>query len=309
VLFEREGESTRGLQVNFADLVFARQLIHRCVRLAAPDENDRATPIVEAARRYGHRFGEVWVETPDNDRAKERLGFCSRFTAPLSEALQVAGLLGGGARSPRLHVCFDESGEVFVGLSTPGRSSPWPMGIPRLRMPEGAPSRSALKLMEAIVVFIGEDASVDRLRAGRAAVDLGAAPGGWSFVLANRGMRVLAVDNGPIAPAVLATEMVEHSREDAFRFRPRWPVDWMVCDVVTQPSRIAALVVKWAVQGWCRETIFNLKLPMKRRYEEVVQLRDLILRETKRAGIKVELHMKQLYHDRQEITAHLRRMQ
>src|SRR5690606_4058522 len=88
-------------------------------------------------------------------------------------------------------------------------------------------------------------------------------------VLAARGLRVVAVDNGPIAPEVMATQLVEHRREDAFRFRPERPVDWMVCDVVAAPARIAALAAQWIARRWCRETIFNLKLPGKARWHEV----------------------------------------
>ena len=42
-----------------------------------------------------------------------------------------------------------------VGVSTVANSSRWPMGIPRLRMPGGAPSRSTLKLAEALLEFVG----------------------------------------------------------------------------------------------------------------------------------------------------------
>lgn len=45
----------------------------------------------------------------------------------------------------------------------------------------------------------------------------------------------------------------------------------MVCDMVEKPAKVAALMASWLVNGWCRETIFNLKLPMKKRYEEVSQ--------------------------------------
>lgn len=38
---------------------------------------------------------------------------------------------------------------------------------------------------------------------------------------------------------------------------------WMVCDMVEKPAKVAALMAQWLVNGWCRETIFNLKLPMK----------------------------------------------
>lgn len=38
----------------------------------------------------------------------------------------------------------------------------------------------------------------------------------------------------------------------------------MVCDMVEKPAKVAALMAQWLVNGWCRETIFNLKLPMKK---------------------------------------------
>ena len=40
-------------------------------------------------------------------------------------------------------------------------------------------------------------------------------------------------------------------------------VDWMVCDMVEQPSRVLELVADWFEQGYCQFSVFNLKLPMK----------------------------------------------
>ena len=74
----------------------------------------------------------------------------------------------------------------------------WPMGIVRLRMPSAAPSRSTLKLAEAIGEFLDEKERERRLAPGTTAVDLGASPGGWTCQLVQRGMMVMAVDNGPI---------------------------------------------------------------------------------------------------------------
>src|SRR5690606_29130277 len=152
-----------------------------------------------------------------------------------------------------------------------------PMGIPRIRVPRGAPSRSAAKLAEAFMEFVDEPAGrASRIVPGMTAVDLGASPGGWSWQLAQRGFMVTAVDNGPMDAALMDSGQVKHRRDDAFRFRPADPVDWMVCDVVESPSRIATLVARWIGEGWCRECIFNLKLPMKKRYEEVQRCRQII---------------------------------
>lgn len=52
------------------------------------------------------------------------------------------------------------------------------MGIPRLKFPTDAPSRSTLKLEEAFFVFLTEKEREARLSHGMTAVDLGACPGG-----------------------------------------------------------------------------------------------------------------------------------
>ena len=307
VLWLPESSSRKTWSPHVTDLVFSRQRIDR-LRAVDASGSDRIGPLVEAAKALGLRFSAIWIEAPDSETGRRLLAAGRHLADPLQAALRDAGLITAGRGAPRLHVCFVERDRTFVGTSDPHDSSPWPMGIPRLRSVPGAPSRSGAKLLEALVTFIGEEALVARMRAGRAAVDLGAAPGGWSHVLASRGMRVIAVDNGPIAREVLATQLVEHRREDAFRFRPERPVDWMVCDVVAAPARIAALAAQWIARGWCRETIFNLKLPTKARWSEVVRCQEVIERALERASGDHELRMKHLYHDREEVTAHLRRL-
>jgi 23S rRNA (cytidine2498-2'-O)-methyltransferase len=174
-------------------------------------------------------------------------------------------------------------------------------------MPRDAPSRSTLKLAEALLTLLTEDERARLLKPGMRAVDLGAAPGGWSWQLASRGLQVTALDNGRLAPEVLATGMVEHLRADGLTWRPRRPVDWLVCDMVERPIRIAALVADWIATRHCRNAIFNLKLPMKKRREEVDRCRELIAARLDAEGLRYRLRIKQLYHDREEVTAFLAR--
>lgn len=178
------------------------------------------------------------------------------------------------------------------------------MGIVRLRMPSNAPSRSTMKLAEAFATLLDDREREAHLRAGQHAVDLGAAPGGWTWQLVQRGVHVIAIDNGPLRDSVLATEMVQHLRADGFIWRPQRPVDWMVCDMVEQPSRIASLAAEWIASKRCRHSIFNLKLPMKRRLAAVEQCRELIHKRVRPVG-PYNLRIKQLYHDREEVTAYL----
>jgi 23S rRNA (cytidine2498-2'-O)-methyltransferase len=288
-----------------AELIFARQVFFGAEFLGALPVTDRLEVLLPAIRRIGELFASLRLETADTNQAKELSVFCRKFAAPLRQALQRLGLDLAVAGAPNLHLFFLSSTAVHVGWSDPAVASPWLMGIPRLKFPGGAPSRSTLKLEEAFLAFLSEGERQALLKPGLTAVDLGAAPGGWTWQLVRRGIRVTAVDNGPIAPAVMESGLVEHLRVDGFRYRPLKPVDWLVCDIVEQPVRIAALVARWLREGACRRAIFNLKLPMKKRYEEVRRCRDLI--EEALAGMPgaARLRFKQLYHDREEVTGYV----
>jgi 23S rRNA (cytidine2498-2'-O)-methyltransferase len=291
-----------GAHVEFQRLVFPRQLVRTGELLTDLPEADRVTPIVGAARALGERFAALWIEMPDTNDGKSLATLARQLAPHLERALRKAGVaIDDAASGERLHVFFVGGRACYVGVSAVANSAPWPMGIPRLRMPSGAPSRSTLKLAEAFMQFTaGRD-----FEPGLAAVDLGASPGGWTFQLVRRGFHVIAVDNGPMDAALLDTGQVKHRRTDGFHFEPADPVQWMVCDMVESPSRIARLVSDWISKGWCRECIFNLKLPMKRRWEEVQRCRAII--DESLGGGGYYLRLKQLYHDREEVTGYLAR--
>jgi 23S rRNA (cytidine2498-2'-O)-methyltransferase len=285
----------------YDELSFARQMVFVSGPLQLAAEN-RLPPLVEAARTLAGPFSCLWLETADTNAAKELSGFCRKFEPHLQKALTQAGLLKpDNPHLPRLHVFFLDSATAYAGISRPGNSSNWPMGIPRLRMPREAPSRSTLKLAEALLEMLNEQERA-QLRPGRRAVDLGASPGGWTWQLVNRGMRVTAVDNGPMDEALMESGLVEHLRADGFTFRPRHPVDWLVCDMVEKPARVVDLVARWFERGDCRAAIFNLKLPMKRRFEEVQLARELLQQRLSRLEGSWRIAARQLYHDREEIS-------
>lgn len=297
--------TSRTTGIALADLVFARQLIVRAGPCDQLPITDRITPLLDHAQMLAPRFSDIWLETADTNEAKTLLSFTRKLSVPLRRAASGRDLIAPGTPSPRLHLFFTAATAAYVGLSSRDNASPWPMGIPRLKFPRTAPSRSTLKLEEAFLTFLDEDHGA--LAPGMTAVDLGAAPGGWTWQLVRRHLRVCAVDNGSLQPALLESGLVEHRRTDAFRFRPAKPVDWMVCDVVEQPARIATLVARWLAEGWCRRCIFNLKLPMKKRRDEVIRCGDLITEALSKARVPHSLRMKQLYHDREEVTGFLQR--
>lgn len=120
--------------------------------------------------------------------------------------------------------------------------------------------------------------------------------------MARQGIRVDAIDNGPLSASAMATGLIEHIRADGFNYRPDKPVDWLLCDMVEQPARIAELVGLWFVRGLCRHAIFNLKLPMKKRYQEYKRCLKTLHGMLAQSGLRYQLRGRQLYHDRDEIT-------
>ncbi|MFV9682745.1 23S rRNA (cytidine(2498)-2'-O)-methyltransferase RlmM [Pseudomonas sp. NY15367] len=290
--------------VRFNQLIFPRQWA-RGAFVSLP-ESDRISVLLEALADYPV-CGSLWLEVVDTNEGKEVSTFCKKFEAPLRKALLKAGKLVDDAKKPRLLLTFKSGREVFAGVAEADNQAMWPMGIPRLKFPREAPSRSTLKLEEAWHHFIPREQWDQRLAPGMTAVDLGAAPGGWTWQLVNREIRVTAVDNGPMAESLMYSGFVVHQRADGFTFRPRHPVHWMVCDIVEKPARTAAMIETWLGEGLCREAVVNLKLPMKQRYAEVRRLLDRIESGLAERGLKVSIGCKQLYHDREEVTCHLRR--
>lgn len=289
----------------FARLIFPRQWA-RGAFVALP-ETDRISVLLEHLADYPV-CGSLWLEVLDTNEGKELSNFCKKFEAPLRKALEKAGRLVDDPGKPRLLLTFRSGREVFAGLAEADNSALWPMGIPRLKFPREAPSRSTLKLEEAWHTFIPREQWDTRLSEDMTGVDLGASPGGWTYQLVRRGMLVTAIDNGPMAESLMDTGLVQHLMVDGFTFKPKQPVDWMVCDIVEKPARNAALLDTWIGEGLCREAVVNLKLPMKQRYAEVQRLLQRLEDSFRERKIKVSIACKQLYHDREEVTCHLRRL-
>lgn len=307
---EPDGAVRTHRAVAFNSLVFTRQwfvVLGLCEGL--PPE-DRVSTLVAAAAGLPRPAAALFLETPDTTEGRELTRLCRGIRLPLEAALTEARLLrpAAGDDGLCLHVCFLDGTNAFVGYGAQANSPPWPRGIPRLRYHYDAPSRASLKLDEAILRFLSPEETTRLLVQGMQAVDLGAAPGGWTWQLMRRGLQVTAVDNGPLAPDLLKSGLVSHLCVDGFSYRPKAPVPWMVCDMVEQPIRIADLVARWIEEGWCQQTIFNLKLPMNRRYQEVQRCLDLIRRRLSKKALCFSLTCKQLYHDREEVTACLRRL-
>ncbi|WP_049723805.1 23S rRNA (cytidine(2498)-2'-O)-methyltransferase RlmM [Gilvimarinus polysaccharolyticus] len=305
VTHESDGALRLMQQLDFMSLMFTRQWFAGGPILQNLPTDDRLTPLLAVAQELPV-VCDLWPETTDTNEGKSLTALARKFSKPFIQALKKHQRLAQSSGKWRMHLLFLSGSSAVVGVTPPNNSARFAMGIPRLRQPSAAPSRATLKLEEAWHHFIPADEWEERLAGGMRGVDLGAAPGGWTWQLVKRGMFVDAVDNGPMAESLMDTGQVTHHQMDGFVYEPKKAVDWLVCDIADKPARTASLMGRWAERRLFREAVFNLKLPMKQRYAEVTKLADRLAETMAAAGIKADIAFKQLYHDREEVTGHIR---
>ena len=157
------------------------------------------------------------------------------------------------ARPPRLPVGGWTLLDEQTILAATRRSCPWPNGeVNFCEDHTTPPSRAYLKLWELFSRVQVWPKTGDRC------LDLGACPGGWTWVLQGLGAQVVAVDKAPLAPRVARLPGVECRQESAFGLQPE-PTDWLFSDVICEPARLLKLVERWLVAGAARNIVCTLK--------------------------------------------------
>ncbi len=145
--------------------------------------------------------------------------------------------------------------------------SPYVGGFNYGQEDKNAPSRAFRKIVEAqdiMGVQIGENEQL---------IDLGACPGGWSYVARQQGARVIALDRSPLREDLMADEMVEFVKADAFKYIPEVAIDWAVSDIISTPDRVMELVEYWVLGNNCKHFIFTIKFHGDENYDVVNQFK------------------------------------
>lgn len=218
----------------------------------------------------------------------------------------------------RLAAAFEEQGaaldvrrpqQIFSAVLTPAEGylglshatdnlSDWAGGARRFQREEGQVSRAEFKLLEAMELF-----SLS-LPAGGLALDLGAAPGGWTRILRQHDMRVVAVDPGELDGRIATDPAVKHMRQTAQNYLQRTAEQFdVILNDMRMDARDSAQVMVGAAgklkeHGW---GLLTLKLPQKGMEKVVAQALEVLRRGYRVAGAR------QLFHDRSEITVAVRR--
>ena len=156
-------------------------------------------------------------------------------------------------------------------------------------------SRAENKLKEALATFKVE------LEGNGTALDLGAAPGGWSKVLADYGYNVLAVDPAELHPDLQNNPKIHHLKLKSEDLHIDKPLDLIVNDMNMDPQKTAKIMNDVShLLGKDGLAIVTLKLPNtpRKSIEEAVVI----------LGEKYDvLKIRSLFHNRQEVTALLKK--
>lgn len=294
--------------IDLKSLIFARQKCAVLQEIVFVNLQDRVSEIVSALRGLSlpeASFGDIRIEYADTEDGKEMAKFCKKFTVPLRAALRTQAFLSKKVEPalPYLHVFFEHGSVCLIAVSFPHDRSEELLGVKRLKFPSDAPSRSTLKLEEAIQSFCSPSQQSVLFQAGMSAVDLGACPGGWTYQLVSRGIKTEAVDNGAMDDTLMQSGLVKYSSADGFTYQPKdGHVDWLVCDMIEKPDRVAKLMADWLTKGLASAAIFNLKLPMKKRYLTLVPLIQMFEERLSSGDEAAFICAKHLYHNRDEVT-------
>lgn len=207
--------------------------------------------------------------------------------------------LAGSQAQPKdlvIDVILLENQEIWLGAHLHSQwHSPWPGGVTPLVLPDESPSRAFLKLEEAL---IWSGAAVQK---GDTAVEIGSAPGGASYALLKRGLRVVGIDPAEMDPRILKHPQFRHFQTPVNRvLREDLPdsIQWLLLDMNVEP-RISIFAVD-RLASRMKESLLGVFLTLKLNDWKIAREIPSILDHVKAMGM-VRVRAAQLSHQRQEL--------
>ncbi|QGG56272.1 SAM-dependent methyltransferase [Paenibacillus sp. B01] len=213
--------------------------------------------------------------------------------AVLDAVLAEAGAEPAHKQPDALVAVYASRDTLYAGIGTPQEMlSDWPGGAVRFQREDGQISRAKFKLLEAEREF-----GLDYSRYSRA-LDIGAAPGGWTSLLLERGLKVTAVDPAELHPSLQAYRTLTVLRKNAseVKFAPG-SFDLLVCDMSWSPMQMCRLVLDLAPALQSGGTaIVTIKLMHRKPLQTIREV-------MQRFGEAFEIvGARQLFHNREEMT-------
>lgn len=209
---------------------------------------------ISEAVRILRQAGKYWFLNPLEQVRRSRLIEEGLFKLlPLEQSFPVVTPL------PNIG-CFSLIDRTTLVYATKRQKNP-PMGRYQfIEDKEQPPNRAYLKLWEALTLLKRTPHKKDTV------IDLGASPGGWTFVMQSFGALVTAIDKAPLDERIAKLPGVTCLQGSAFGFEPltlEKPVDWLLCDVACYPDRLYSLLMRWLKANKAKQMILTIKLQGK----------------------------------------------
>lgn len=149
------------------------------------------------------------------------------------------------------------------------------------------PNRAYLKLWE---VFATQEL---KIKQDDCALEIGAAPGGWSWVLSQYFKKVYTFDRADLAPQIKKIKNITHVQGDAFKINPDEykDVTWFFSDLICTPEKIYETIEFWLAHSRVRNFVCTIKFKGDTPFEVIDKL------------LKIpDSKIVRLYHNKNEVT-------
>ncbi len=172
--------------------------------------------------------------------------------------------------------------------------SSWNFGECRFKYEKDTLSRAEFKLLEAFEYFKIDISNYKK------ALDLGAAPGGWTKILLNNGLNVIAIDPADLDESLLKNKNLFHYKDISQHFFKEYKNKMF--DIIVNDMKMDAkksLRITDEASNYLNKNgivIMTLKLNPNREFQEVKECVKIIEKKHKIIGIH------QLFHNRAEVT-------
>ena len=198
-------------------------------------------------------------------------------------------------------LCSPDAGYIGISRATQNLSA-WPGGEHRFKRDEAQISRAEFKLLEAIDVFGLE------MPSGGKALDMGAAPGGWTRVLRQFNIRVVAVDPADMDARFRRDPNVTHVAQIIEAFLPTVKTRF---DLIVNDMRMEAdesvermlAVSRHLLPGHLAVMTLKLTRGTESRRDILGEVRQALSRLGRDYDI---IGARQLFHNRSEVTVAMR---
>ncbi|NRA39993.1 MAG: hypothetical protein HRU15_17755 [Planctomycetes bacterium] len=135
---------------------------------------------------------------------------------------------------------------------------------------ENPPARAYLKIWESLTL-LGEMPGADDC-----VLEMGAAPGAWTWTLANLGSEVHSIDRAPLDDRIDALPNVHHRIGSAFAIEPKDEKNnWLCSDIICYPERLLSMIDRWLKDGHCQYYNITIKFQGESDLEAIKALQEI----------------------------------